>query len=126
MRINTLKRNKEFRVVYGRGRSAAAKNLVLFVLKRRGGGTRPGFSISKKIGGAVTRNKVRRRLKAMYSDIAKRYVFNNYDIIFVARQPVCASAYSAVASEMEYLLRKTGVLGERLIKTQQPPQSDSN
>ena len=107
--LNTLKKNKEFGLVYNRGKSFASKNLVIICLKRKYGPVRVGFSVSKKVGGSVLRNKIRRRLKecmrCYYSEIS-----GSFHIIFVARRPIAVAAYSQIKDEMGYLLKKAGLL----------------
>ena len=113
MKINTLKRNKEFRFVYNRGSSYASKYLVLIYLKRNNGGTRPGFSVSKKIGGAVRRNKVRRQLKAAFYNISKNVVFGNFNIIFIARNAINDSSFFEIQKEMYGLLNRAKIISCR-------------
>lgn len=64
-RQERLRRHGEFKGVYERGRSYAHRALVLFVLTEQRG-VRVGFSVPGRLGGAVVRNKVRRRLRAAY------------------------------------------------------------
>lgn len=110
MKINTLKRNKEFRFVYNRGSSYASKNLVLIYVKRNNSGTRPGFSVSKKIGGAVRRNKVRRQLKAAFYNISKNVVFGNFNIIFIARNAINDSSFFEIQKDMYSLLARAKII----------------
>ena len=114
MRLNTLKKNKEFRFIHVRGNSFVTKNLVLLCVKRKSGGVRPGFSISKKIGGAVCRNRLRRQLKAAFCDILKIYHVGNYGLIFIARQNITRVTYQDIAKDMLFLMRKATILGEKL------------
>ena len=70
-----LQKNKAFQYVYHRGRSAACRDLVMLVAKGRG--MKVGFSVSKKVGNAVTRNKVKppaRMLPALSGGCEKRPV----------------------------------------------------
>ena len=56
-----LQKNRQFQYVYRRGKSAACKDLVMLYAKGRG--LQVGFSVSKKVGNAVVRNRTRRRLR---------------------------------------------------------------
>jgi len=59
----SLKLNSDFRRVYTRGKSAASPRVVLYCRRNRQSENRVGFTVSKKLGNAVTRNRVRRRLR---------------------------------------------------------------
>lgn len=54
--------------------------------KRAGAGPRFGFTITKKIGNAVTRNRIRRRLKAAFAADLKRRELGSCDYVVVARR----------------------------------------
>jgi len=61
--ITTIKSNRDFRFCYRKGRSAGSRQLVLYCRRRADPQVRFGFVVSKKIGGAVERNRVRRVLR---------------------------------------------------------------
>lgn len=109
MQLNTLKKNREFSLVYNRGKSFATADLVIICLKRKYGPVRVGFSVSKKVGSSVVRNRIRRRLKecmrCFYPEIS-----GSFHIIFVARRPIAQAAFSQIKDEMRYLLKKAGLL----------------
>jgi ribonuclease P protein component len=77
-RANRIVRGDEYRTVVRRGRRSATAHAVVSVLRRpavgtasqpTSGPTRFGFIVSKQVGNAVTRNTVRRRLKAIAHDL---------------------------------------------------------
>jgi len=80
----SLKKNYEFRRLYNRGKSAVSQYAVVYC--RRNGGThnRLGITVSTKIGGAVQRNLVRRRLKEIYR-LNEDKITPGYDVVIVAR-----------------------------------------
>lgn len=82
--FDTLKLNKEFRRLYGRGKSAVGPVLVTYVLKNRLGYTRIGITTGKKIGCAVQRNRARRVILAAWRALLPD-INGGYDIVFVAR-----------------------------------------
>ena len=93
MRIITLKRRAEFVRVRGGGRWST-QALVLEAkprgdLREEEGGLvddpRFGFTVTKKIGGAVVRNRVRRRLKAAVRDLSPGLARPGYDYVLIAR-----------------------------------------
>ena len=61
-----MRKNGHFQRVYKKGKPAAARELTLLYLK--GPRLLVGFSVSKKVGGAVTRNKIKRRLRAAFRE----------------------------------------------------------
>ena len=65
-RLETLKKNYEFRRLYSRGKSAAAPVLVVYCRQNGTDRGRVGFTVSNKIGNAVVRNGIRRRLREIY------------------------------------------------------------
>ena len=65
----TLKKNHEFRRLYAKGKSSVTPYLVVYAGKgrrRQQQLNRVGFTVSAKLGGAVTRNRIRRRLRELY------------------------------------------------------------
>lgn len=107
--ITTLKKNKEFNFVYRKGSPRSAGHLVCIVAKSRYGGVRAGFSVSKKVGKSVVRNKVRRRLKEAFREILPQ-TGGNYCVVFVARTSIETVAYKQIKNEMRLLLKKQGLI----------------
>ena len=111
MTLRTLKKNKEFNFVYRRGNAFSTRNLVAVKADRRAGGVCFGFSVSKKIGNSVVRNKLRRRLK----EAVKENLFlveKNAGIIFIAKVPAANAEYKELLKDVNYLLSKHGFLGK--------------
>ena len=103
-----LQKNKAFQYVYHRGRSAACRDLVMLVAKGRG--MKVGFSVSKKVGNAVTRNKVKRRLRECFRPYLGDVKNGLY--VFVARPSAAEATFQSLEKSMRYLIRKQGVLKE--------------
>jgi len=110
--MESLKKKRDFDKVYSRGRYAADSLFVVYALANDTEKNRLGLSISKKVGNAVVRNRVRRWLKESYrtqfADIKQ-----GYDFIFVARAPsgklLREGAFVAVTRSLSGLFRRLKV-----------------
>ncbi len=103
----TVKENYEFRRIYRKGRSAVSPCLVVYCQKNRRGQSRLGVTVSTKLGHAVVRNRVRRRLREIYR-LNREKMPAGYDIIIVARVRAAETPYRKL--ERQYL-RCLGELG---------------
>ena len=81
---SSLKKNHEFKRLYRKGKSAASPCAVIYCLRNGTSENRLGITVSAKIGGAVQRNLVRRRLKEIYR-LNEHKLAAGYDIVIVAR-----------------------------------------
>ncbi len=71
------------------------------------GATRFGFSVSRRLGNAVTRNKIKRRLK---SAAIRASAQEGWDIVVIARQGARTADYWALKRSLDRLLARSGVL----------------
>lgn len=106
-----LKKNSDFKPVYTKGRSFATKILVMYYKPNNLSHNRIGFSISKKIGKAVVRNRVRRLLKENLREIFD--IRCGYDIIFVARAGIREADYHEIKKNLVYIFQKTHFIQKR-------------
>jgi len=86
----SIKKNQDFKRVYSQGKYAADPMLVAYALANGVGVNRLGITVSKKIGCAVVRNRVRRWIKESYRllpNILEGQAAISYDIVFIARAP---------------------------------------
>ena len=111
-RTYRLQKNKQFQYVYRRGKSSACKDIVL--LHARGAGLKVGFSISKKIGNAVVRNRVKRRLRECFRPYLGQLKLGWY--VVVARPGADKAAFAELAKGMAYLLKKQNLMRENTTK----------
>jgi ribonuclease P protein component len=113
-RHGRLSRNTEFERVYRQGRAHANRNLVLYAFPRTDEGpARLGVSVSRKVGGAVDRNRVKRLLREAFANRRAR-VREPYDFVIVARPDVRELAgrdgLAGVTTALDELLEQAGVL----------------
>ena len=102
-----LKENHEFRRLYHRGTSSAGRHLVLYCRKNRLGRNRLGLVSSTKLGHAVVRNRVRRRLREIFR-LNQDKLTQGYDMIVVARTRAVHAEYHELDRAF---LRTCGKLG---------------
>ncbi|GAB6179181.1 ribonuclease P protein component [Desulfotomaculum defluvii] len=102
-KIVSLKKNSDFRNVYRFGNSAANRYLVLYKLPNKGHGRRFGFSISKKVGKAVCRNRIRRILKEICRLHFDRFP-DHYDYVFIVRQTSSDQDYHQMEKHIWHVL----------------------
>lgn len=103
---NRVKKNKEFQTIFKNGRSMANRQFVIYVLEREDDDElRIGLSVSKKIGNAVTRNRIKRLIRQVFSEEKDR-IAKNSDYIIIARKPTAEMSYYEVKSSLNHLFKK--------------------
>lgn len=107
----TLKKNYEFRRLYSRGKSTSTPNLVLYVRKTKRDTNQIGITVSTKLGKAVVRNKIRRRIREIYR-LNEHRMKRGLQIVIVARVRAVSSSYSQLEKDFLYACRKLELLGE--------------
>ncbi len=103
-----LKRNYEFRRLYSKGKSAASPYLALYVRKNRLNRNRLGITVGAKIGNAVKRNRVRRRLKEIYRLNEDRFC-KGCDVVIVARVKAVYAQYGQLEHSFFALAQRLGL-----------------
>jgi len=100
----SLKSNRDFQVVYKKGKSFANKYLVMYVLENGTSKNRLGISVSKKVGNSVVRHRVKRLIKESYR--LHEGIFNSgLDIVIVARQGAATVGFFEVESALLHLAK---------------------
>ena len=105
-RTYSLKKNAQFKYVYRRGNSGGSHEMVMLYV--RANTLKVGFSVGKKIGCAVQRNRVKRRLRVACAPLLPRMKTGLY--VFIARQPALTADFDKLCRSMQYLLRKQNCL----------------
>lgn len=105
---SSLKLNHVFRKLYSSDGQANGL-LVLYARPNRTGGNRVGITVSKKLGKAVVRNRVRRRLREVYRLHEDRFL-PGWDIVVVARSRCVSADFSRLTGAYLSLAEKAGIL----------------
>ncbi len=108
MKVAAIKENYVFRRIYSRGKSAATSRIVLYCQKNKLGRSRYGFTVSRKLGCAVKRNRVRRRLREI-ARLEGNRLRTGYDYIVVVRARGIEAPYRALEADFLALADKLGV-----------------
>ena len=103
----SLKGNYAFRRLYTKGKSSVQPAVVLYCRKNGSGRNRLGLTTGTKVGKAVVRNRVRRRLREIYR-LHEGKFRQGWDLVVVARSCAAEAAYGELEKQ---LLRAAGRLG---------------
>jgi ribonuclease P protein component len=110
-----LKRRREFLLVAAQGRKWVAPGLILQVspqIEAPAGVTgesptlRIGFTVSRKVGNAVARNRVRRRLRAAAEAVMPTHARQGFDYVVIGRRHSLTRPFPALLQDLEVALRK--------------------
>lgn len=104
-----LRKNSDFQRVRRKGRSWAHPLLVLCALRNDLGYSRFGFSASKKVGGAVVRNRARRLMREA-TRLRQTVIADGWDVVIIARRPIRGTDFYQVDRAVEQLLRRAHLL----------------
>ena len=110
-KTTTLKKNYEFRRLYAKGRSAVMPTLVIYTRRSKGAGNRVGFTVTTKLGHAVVRNRVRRRLREIYR-LHEDELCRGTDLVVVARGRSVSAAYRDLERDFLHACGKLALLRE--------------
>lgn len=83
--------------------------MVLAFLRNELDHSRFGFAVSKRIGNAVQRNKIKRRMREAVR-LRLPHIKAGFDYVFIARQPIRQASYQEIEQMIEHLLKKNDLL----------------
>jgi ribonuclease P protein component len=111
LRPDVLRYQRDFDRLYKKGRSAGEKYVVVFHIKNGLPDTRKAFLASKKVGGAVARNRARRLMKESFRKLEKE-IAPGKDVLFIARNTMAGPGVKCadVEASMRKALKKSGLL----------------
>lgn len=108
-RINRLRKRYQFNYVYKSGEHFSSEHIVLYTATSKTKSIKVGLAVTKKVGHAVVRNKIRRRLR----EIIKKQLpimKQNYNIIVVARENVTEASFDELSFEFNKLIKKANLI----------------
>lgn len=108
-RAHRLRRPADFQHVRAGRRSWGHPLLVLYTAPNEGLPTRVGISVGKRVGNAVVRNRVKRRVREVVR-LRHAELAPGHDLVFIARAPSAVAGWPALRDAAEDLLRRARVL----------------
>lgn len=108
---NRLKKRKQFNWIFKNGKTIKEKDVVIVYNSSYGNDYKVGFSVTKKVGKAVVRNKVKRRLKAITTKY-RNNIMPKHTMIFVARPSIVETKFEDIENQIIVLLKKANLYKE--------------
>ena len=102
-----LTKNSQFELVYDKGTSWVGKEIIIRVLPNGLDVSRYGFSVSRRVGKAVIRNRVKRILREIFRQIPLQ---SGWDIVIIARTPAARTEYNKLEKVMRRLLSRADII----------------
>lgn len=101
-----IKRNEEFSKIIALKKTKTSDSFIIYFVPKKETYSRIGISVSKKIGNAVTRNKIKRQVRMMLSDF---YSFDNekLDLIIIIRKNYLNHSFDNNKADLEKLIKSS-------------------
>ena len=98
----SLKKNKDFQIVYRQGKSYGNKYLVMYILKNDSDRNRVGISVSKKVGNSIVRHHLTRLIRESYR-LQEDNFLCGYDLVVIARSSAKDRTFHEIDSALIHL-----------------------
>lgn len=119
-RLPRLTRRAEFLRAAGKGRKVGRPGMLLQALPETGGPLRLGFTATKRLGGAVVRNRAKRRLREAARLMLADAPPPGWDLVLVAREATTTRRFATLLGDLRGALRQAGVLPDPALKPGEP------
>lgn len=106
-----VKKEKDFDAIFKKGASVANRKFVIYRLENNETHFRVGLSVSKKLGNAVTRNQIKRRIRHVLIQNSNQLV-DNVDFVVIARKGVELLEYAEIEKNLLHVLRLAKIYQE--------------
>ncbi len=106
--INRIKANEEFVLTVRKGKTLKSPSYVVHFKKNELNICRIGLSVSKKLGNAVTRNRVKRQIRAMCNSLID-YSAYTFDIVIIVREQFLKESFESNKITLKNILSEIGI-----------------
>jgi ribonuclease P protein component len=124
----TIKKRRDFLHATASGKKFITSTFILQMVMREdahpepAGETRIGFTVTKKMGGAVIRNRIKRRLREAAKPAIKKFGQAGYDYVVISRQKAFTCDFSELERDMEFAFKK--IIHHKGSSPKQKPNKD--
>lgn len=108
-KVNIIKNNLEYTRIIKNNKSFKYKDYILYIEKNQTGPYKFGISVSKKIGNAVTRNKLKRQVKNI---IDQKHFENSFNCIIILRKGILTKSFQRKKEDLFNALKILNVIKE--------------
>lgn len=109
-KINIVKENRDYNRIIKENRPFKYKDYVIYIDKKEPSIYRFGFSVGKKVGNAVTRNRVKRQIKEI---VSQNDYQNNFDCIIIVGKGILERNFNEMRDNLNFALKKLKLVKER-------------
>jgi len=106
-RVERLNKPRQYAAVYAGGGTWASRLIVMRAVRNNLNLSRYGLSVSKKVGNAVIRNRIKRRLREI---MRGEPLDTGWDVVLIARPAAAETSFSALRESVETLLLRAEIL----------------
>ena len=107
-----VKREKDFKAIFKEGTSFANRKFVVYQLENQKNHFRVGLSVSKKLGNAVARNQIKRRIRHIIQNAKGRSLVEDVDFVVIARKGVETLEYAEMEKNLLHVLKLSKIYQE--------------
>jgi len=108
-----VKKSQEIETIMKKGSSKANPHFIVYKYEKSDSNHfRMAISVGKKVGNAVTRNKVKRRIRAVTTE-HKHHMASNYDYFIIARKGVDSLPFDHFKASLEQIYKKMGIIPKK-------------
>lgn len=106
-----VKREKDFQAIFKEGKSVANRQFVVYYLEKEQEHFRLGLSVSKRLGNAVVRNRIKRRLRHRIQALAPQ--LQSWDFVVIARSGVAELSSAELDKNLRHVLNLSPLYQEK-------------